>query len=200
MTPPDYLERDELIALGFAAVGDEVLTHRTANIVGPGNLTIGSHVRIDGFTTLACAGAPCAIGDHVHVSSYVALLGGGGFTLGDFSGLSAGTRVFTANDDYSGDHLTGPTVPATWTSVHNARVTVGRHCVIGANSVVLPGVTIGEGAATGALTLVRSDLEPWTLYVGTPARAVRPRSRALLAMEAELRLHEATQLNTDPAD
>ncbi len=192
MTASEYLDRAEVIALGFASLGGDVLIHRNAHIVGPGNLSIGSHVRIDGFTTLVCADVGCSIGDHVHVSSYVMLVGAGGFTLEDFCGLSAGVRVFTANDDYGGEHLTGPTLPARWTSSHKARVTVGRHCVVGANSVILPGVTLGEGAVTGALTLVKTDLEPWTVYVGTPARAVRARSRALLEKEAELRRHEAT--------
>ncbi len=75
MTASEYLDRAEVIALGFASLGGDVLIHRNAHIVGPGNLSIGSHVRIDGFTTLVCADAGCSIGDHVHVSSYVMLVG-----------------------------------------------------------------------------------------------------------------------------
>ncbi len=54
---------------------------------------------------------------------------------------------------------------------------IGRHCVLGANSVVLPNVTIPEGVAIGALSIVRpkDKLEPFGLYAGCPIRFIRKR-------------------------
>jgi len=43
---------------------------------------------------------------------------------------------------------------------------IGKFAVVGANSVVLPGVTIGEGASVGACSVVTRDLDPWGIYIG----------------------------------
>lgn len=59
---------------------------------------------------------------------------------------------------------------------------------MGANCVVLPGVTIGEGCTIGALSLVNRDCEPWTVYAGTPARPIKARPRERVEeLERELR-------------
>jgi len=65
---------------------------------------------------------------------------------------------------------------------------VGKYVSIGANAVVFPGVTLGEGCAIGALALVNRDCEPWTIYVGSPARPLKARRKErILELEAELR-------------
>jgi galactoside O-acetyltransferase len=96
--------------------------------------------------------------------------------------------VFTGNDDYGGSCLTGPTVPAPFRIPVRSRVHIGKHVVVGANSVILPGVVLGEGVVVGAQSLVKESCEPWTVYAGTPARAIRPRPKEkILELEAALR-------------
>ncbi len=63
----------------------------------------------------------------------------------DYAGLSSCVAVYSSNDDYSGTAMTNPTVPSRFTNVTRRPVTIGRHVIIGSGSVVLPGVTIGEG-------------------------------------------------------
>ena len=48
-----------------------------------------------------------------------------------------------------------------------------RGCVIGMRSIVMPGVTIGEGAIIGAGSLVTKDIPPYTIAVGNPAKVVK---------------------------
>ena len=63
---------------------------------------------------------------------------------------------------------------------------IGRHAFLGTNVVVLPGVTIGEGAVVGANSLVTKDLKPWTVYKGSPARETARRdSGQVKALEAK---------------
>jgi acetyltransferase-like isoleucine patch superfamily enzyme len=52
---------------------------------------------------------------------------------------------------------------------------IGDDCWIGINVVILPGVTIGRGCVVGANSVVRSDLPPYSIAVGSPARVVKTR-------------------------
>jgi acetyltransferase-like isoleucine patch superfamily enzyme len=54
-------------------------------------------------------------------------------------------------------------------------IVIGCDVWVGANAVVLDGVTIGEGAVIGALSVVTSDVEPYAIMVGNPARKLRER-------------------------
>ena len=82
------------------------------------------------------------------------------------SGLSHGVKIYTKSDDYSGKFLTNPTVPEEYTSKKTGSVILGKHAIIGSNSIVLPGVTIGEGTAVGALSLVTKSLGEWGVFFG----------------------------------
>ena len=82
------------------------------------------------------------------------------------------------SDDFSGGRICGPMVPPHHRHVVTARIEIGRHAVLGANSVILPGGGIGEGATVGALSLVKTPLEPWTVNAGVPTRVVSRRDRA----------------------
>ena len=48
-----------------------------------------------------------------------------------------------------------------------------RGCLLGSNTTVMPGVTVGEGAIVGACSLVTKDIPAWTVAVGSPAKVVR---------------------------
>jgi len=78
-------------------------------------------------------------------------------------------------------------VPPEWRHVVTAPIQVARHGVLGANSVILPGGGLGEGATVGALSLVKAVLEPWTVNAGVPTRVVGRRDReGVLAEERSL--------------
>ncbi|GAB4515353.1 MAG: LPS biosynthesis O-acetyl transferase [Anaerolineae bacterium] len=173
--------------LDFARVGKDVVIWPLAKIVSPQTISIGDSVIIDDFVFMA-GGAHTSLGSFVHIASHASLVGGGELLVGDFTGISSGSRVYSGNDDYLGGSLTGPTVPEPFRRAIRTRTIIGRHVIIGANCVILPGVTIGDGAAIGANSLVTKDCEPWTVYVGSPVRALKPRpSETMLALEAELR-------------
>lgn len=159
-----------------------------AKIINFSNLVIGDTSQIDDFVFLN-AGTETVIGEYVHIASFCSVIGGGRFTMGDFSGLSAGCRIVTASDDFLGGGLTNPTVPSEFTNVNQSFVDIGPHAILGTNVVVLPGVTIGEGAAVGAGCVVRKDLDPWTVYVGLECKPVKKRPKETI-LELESRLKE----------
>lgn len=53
------------------------------------------------------------------------------------------------------------------------RVEIGRDVVIGNNTVLLPGVSVGDGAVVGACSLVNKDIPPGALAGGVPVRVIR---------------------------
>jgi len=158
--------------------------YESARIVG--NLEafhLGPFSQIDDFV-FCFVGEGCRIGRNVHIASFCSIIGGGECILEDFSGLSAGCRLITGSDDFTGPWLTNPTVPAEFTNVKRGTVRLKRHAVLGTNVVVFPDVTIGEGAAVGAGAIVRKDLEPWTIYAGTNPKPVGKRDQdAILRKE-----------------
>ena len=168
-------------------IGKDVTIHPSAKIIHPERITMGDSVIVDDFV-LIYAGKICTIGSFVHIGASSSIGGGGELVMDDFSGLSMGVRVYTGNEDFSGESFTNPTVPDSYRKPIRSSVRIGKFAVLGANSVVLPGVTIGEGAVVGACSLVVRDCKPWTVYLGNPARPVRPRpSEKLLEMERQLR-------------
>jgi galactoside O-acetyltransferase len=135
----------------------------TAKVIGKEKFSLGVNSQIDDFCFIN-AGEKCVIGRNVHIASFTSIIGGGECYLDDFSGLSAGCRLITAGDDFSGPYLTNPTVPATFTNVKKGIIKIGKHAIIGTNTIVFPNVIIGEGCSVGAGAIVRKNLEPWTIY------------------------------------
>lgn len=182
-----FLLSPELRDLGFRAVGENVQIACNCTIVGLGNISLGNDVRIDDYVVISAGCGHVDFGDYIHVGAGSYLGAGGGITLGDFANLSQGVRLYSKSDDYSGMHLTNPTVPEEYLDLEVAPVRIGRHVIVGSGSVVLPGCTLADGASVGALSLVNRDLDEWTIYAGCPARRLRERSRTALELEKRLR-------------
>lgn len=62
-------------------------------------------------------------------------------------------------------------------SLITREIVIGRYSWVAAEAFVGPGVTVGEGAVLGARAVAFRDLEPWTVYVGNPAKSLRARKR-----------------------
>ena len=61
-------------------------------------------------------------------------------------------------------------------------------------TVILPNLIIGEGTAVGALSLVKKNLEEWSIYAGNPIKKIKDRSKKLLELEEQF-LNEKEGLN-----
>jgi galactoside O-acetyltransferase len=187
MSESGFMSDAELQALGLAQHGENVLIDRTVRFYGPSRITIGSNVRIDAYSVISAGAEGIAIGNHVHIGVFVFLTGASRIELHDFSGLSGRVSLYSSNDDYHGDALTGPTVPDELRKVTSAPVIVGRHVVVGAGSVVLPGVTLQEGSCVGALSLIRKDVPPFTIVASQRKQiVVAERKRDFLKLESKV--------------
>ena len=177
-----YFSREEVLDMGFASVGDNVLIARSAKIYDAKYTSIGSRVTIDEFCVVSGA---IEFHNNVHLAHSSLVIGGReGVLFKDFSGLAFGACIFCQSDDYSGLSLTNPTVPMEYRGITRGRVTLGRHVIIGTRSVVFPGVTLADGCAVGAMSVVTKSTDEWSIYIGNPAKRVKARSQALLEKEA----------------
>lgn len=172
--------------MGFARVGENCAISRNCTIVGLSRITIGDNVRVDGFTSIIATGDKVRIGSHVQICIGCVLGAKGGITLDDYSSLSHGVRILTAVDDFGGRHMTNSTLPHDVLGVQVAPVRIGRYVPVGSGTLILPGVEIGEGAAIGAMSLVRQSLEGWKIYSGNPVTEIGERSRDLLDLAGRM--------------
>jgi len=180
------LSREIIESMGFFAVGENVQISDRASFYGTAQISLGNDIRIDDFCVISAGSGGIAIGNHVHIAVGVSLIGAGKITLSDFVGISSKTSIYSSNDDYSGAVMTGPTLPTKFTNVRHANVFIGKHVIVGSGSVILPGVTLDEGVAVGALSLVNRDCKAFGIYTGNPAKRVKERKRDLLELEQQL--------------
>ena len=159
-----------------------VKTFEFTKIIGLENITFGSPVILDDFV-LIYAKNKITIGNYVHIGCFSSVTGGESVWIGDFAAVSQGCRILTGTDDFSGWGIGNSTVPEKFRNTKREPIAIGNFCIIGANTVVLPGVTIGEGAMVGAGSVVTRDLEPWGIYIGNRKIRDRNKSEALKTHE-----------------
>ncbi len=180
-----FYSESELKDMGFKSVGSNVHISRKASFYGTGRITIGNNSRIDDFCVLSAGSSGIEIGDYVHIAIFSSLQGEGKITIHDFAGISSKVSIYSSNDDYLGEFMTNPTVPAEFTGVTSADVIIGKHCIIGSGAVILPGVTMNDGAVLGALSLANGNCEAFYIYKGNPATKLLRRGKKLLELEKE---------------
>jgi putative colanic acid biosynthesis acetyltransferase WcaF len=85
--------------------------------------------------------------------------------IGAFAIVSQYCYLCAASHDF--EDVAHPLTPAP--------IVIGRHCWLAADVFVAPGVRIGDGTVIGARSSVFSDLPPWSVAMGSPARVARAR-------------------------
>ncbi len=154
----------------------------------PDLLTIGEGSIIDDFCYISTR---LTIGRYSHLASGCSVAGGPrwAFTLGDYSSVSSGVKIWCGSDDFVHDIITivPPGVEQFKENFIEGDVTCERLTGIGANSVIMPRNHIPEGTAVGALSYVPPDYDfrPWMVYAGVPIRPVKPRDREAVMRQLE---------------
>lgn len=164
------------IRRGFAVCGARVHIYDPIVVVRSGYISLADDVRLDSFAKLE-GGCGLMIGRYVHIASFAHLnIGGGTLHLAEGSAVASGGKIITGSNRVDGLSLSA-NAPDAQQVVTRGRVIVGRNAAILTNAVVLPDVTIGEGAIVAAGAVVTHDVPPWTIVAGVPARIVGQRPR-----------------------
>ena len=155
----------------FSSCGEGTRLVPPIEIYGPRRIAIGARVHIGPGSWLYTAGedARLEIGDGTRMSGLC--------VLSAAQRVRLGREVLLGRNVYIADHTHGvarPDVPVFEQELERLEaVEIGDRAWLGQNVVILPGVTVGAGAVIGANSVVRSDIPPRTVAVGSPAQVVR---------------------------
>ncbi len=103
--------------------------------------------------------------DGVSIGPRVLLDGRKGLTIREGAVIGYGAIIWTLNHDYNDIHFCGKGAP----------VTIGKHAWVCSNAIILPGITIGEGAVVASGAIVTHDVAPYTVVGGIPAKEIGKR-------------------------
>ena len=137
--------------------------------------TAGVGLRVDAFGSEGDDGIVLRIGDRVEVNDHVHIAAVRSVSIGDDCLIAS--RVFISDHNH-GDMdadaaLHGPDVPPARRPLAVKPVVIGRRVWIGEAALILPGVTIGDGAVIGGGSVVTRDVQAGAVVIGSPARVVR---------------------------
>ena len=134
-----------------------VKTFEFTKIIGLENIEFGKNIIIDDFTLIYASGK-IKIGNYVHIACFASITGGAELILEDFVAISQGCRILTGTDDFIDGGFGNSTIDEKYRNTKREPIKICKFCIIGANSVILPGVTVGEGATVGANSVVTKNI------------------------------------------
>ena len=154
-----YLTLSQLKKIGFRKIGKNCRISKsisTHNLIG----TLGNNVRIDDNVQLK---GKIDIKSYAHIARGCTLSGGNyGIFLDEFSSLANYVQIFSSSDDYY-----SPSIPVgslndkirkKFSKLYVKKITIGKCCLVGSLSVLLPGTNLEDFASIAALTVVNKKI------------------------------------------
>lgn len=158
-------------------------------ILKPEMVRIAKTARIDSFCKIE-GGRGVSLGEFVHIASFSHLnVGGGKLIFEDHSGCSSHVCVGSASPDWSYLYVSAAE-PSEHQHIKRYITRVCAFAVLFMGAIVLPGVTIGEGAIVKPGSVVAEDVKPWSIVAGNPARRIGTRTVTSRSLEQHTTLLE----------
>ena len=105
-------------------------------------------------------------GDYVRMdTSYADMI-----YIGDYTHVTSGCRLLCHQRDLTG-YCVGDNAASL--GYKTGEIHIGKGVMVGMETIIMPGVTIGDGAIIGAGSIVTRDIPAWTIATGRPARVVK---------------------------
>ena len=115
-------------------------------------------------------GRNLVLGDNVDLAWGVLITTDGGVEIGDRTLIGYNTMIFSLN------HVIPEADGQIFFAGHRpSKVTIGKDVWIGGGCIILPGITIGEGAIVASGSVVSKDIAPFTIVGGIPAKVIKER-------------------------
>lgn len=133
-----------------------------------GRIDFGHHVTINRYAYIQ-GGGGIRIGNHVEINNFSVVDGTGGVEIGDGTLIGPGVKIISYQHRFDGHR------PIREQGSDAKPVRIGRDVWIGANAVILAGISVGDGVVVGAGAVVTRDVPAWSVVTGVPARVVKVR-------------------------
>jgi acetyltransferase-like isoleucine patch superfamily enzyme len=165
-TRPRWFMR--LLAPLYQHRGKHSVIHRSARMDTPPYrlFSLGNYSVIESFACINNAVGDVIIGDHTRIGLHNTIIGP--VDIGNHVNLAQGITVTALNHNFSD---TNKRIDEQGVSTNP--VTIEDDVWVGANAVILPGVTIGEHCVVAAGAIVTKDVPPHSLVAGVPAKVIK---------------------------
>lgn len=173
--------------LKYCGKGVRIL--QLAKIINPQFAEIDDYARILDFVFID-AMKSFKMGKHSIICWHSLVEGQANVEIGNRCFVGPGTKILSSTYELHGYYSTEHLCPGKDVSkINYGDIKICDDAYIGANSVIMPGVTIGEGAVVGANSLVDRNLKPWSIYFGNPVKKIgereQPTAERRMIVEAE---------------
>jgi acetyltransferase-like isoleucine patch superfamily enzyme len=165
----NFLSNKELRKIKLKSFGKGVQISPNVTIIGAKNIQIGDNVRIDDYTIISAKEGYLKLASNIHIGGQCYLGCGGGIEISRNVNIAQGVKIYSKINDYinvSEKH-----------KIIKGKVKISSNVIVGSNSVILGRCKISLGTTVGALSLVKKDLNPWSVYAGNPVRFIKKRKK-----------------------
>jgi galactoside O-acetyltransferase len=156
--------------------GEGVKIYPLAKIAFPHVVDLGNHCKIRDFVFIF-AGMGVKIGEYTDVQPNTIIWGGGETIIGNRVSTGPGTVFLSAVYSHEKGYKMVDGLGEGTSKALYGKLVIEDDVYIGARCTIMPNITIGEGAIIGAASFVNKNVEPWGIYVGSPAKKIGERPR-----------------------
>jgi acetyltransferase-like isoleucine patch superfamily enzyme len=155
----------------FKKIGENIIFEKGVMVFHPENIELGNNIYIGHQTILkGYYKGKLEIGDGTWIGQQCFFHSAGNIKIGKNVGIGPGVKIITSVHKEQ-----GLDIPILHSSLEFKEVIIDDDSDIGTGSIVLPGVTIGKGALVGAGSVVTTNVAPYDVVAGVPARIIKSR-------------------------
>ena len=148
-------------------IGKNVLIDVGVHLHGTKNISIGEYTWIDSYTIINAFLGEVIIGKRIHIAPFVIIGARERIIIEDYVGISSGVKIYSNSEKpIDKKRMSGPMVPEDQKAFYSAPVVLKKESFVGANSIILPGVTVEEGAVIGANSVISKNIESYDIVMG----------------------------------
>tara|TARA_B100001057_G_scaffold460757_1_gene512103 strand:+ start:1797 stop:2303 length:507 start_codon:yes stop_codon:yes gene_type:complete len=165
----NFLSNSRLKKLKLKSYGKKIKISPNVTIIGSENIQIGDNVRIDDYTIISAKEGFLKLGSNIHIGGQGYLGCGGGIEIKSDVNIAQGVKIYSKINDYLSLKKKDKIIKGS--------IKIERNVILGSNAVIIGKTQIKEGTTVGALSLVKQNLNSWSIYAGCPAKFIRKRKK-----------------------
>ena len=156
--------------------GTGVRIYPLAKLAYPHVIELGDYCKIRDFVFIF-AGVGVKMGEYSDMQPHAVIWGGGETIIGDRVSVGPGTVLLSAVYSHAPGLKMVDGMPEGSSKAFYGKLVIEDDVYIGANCTLMPNITVGKGSVIGAASFVNKNVEPWGIYVGSPARKIGVREK-----------------------